>query len=123
MEYYDTHCHPHDTLEDCVIMDSMNIAGMALMGVHPNNWENAIHAHKNSPDNTILGFGVHPWFTHQIIKRHNDDSSKEKELDEEEKQEDWYKLLVSKLEEYPNSFVGEIGLDKKAKSQGKRNIL
>ena len=120
MEYYDTHCHAHDTLEDCVCMEDIEITRMALMGVHPKNWKDELFVYEKSPCNIILGFGVHPWFTHEIVKQH-DDSGDGLKLDEEERQEQWFIKLRSLLEEHPNSFVGEIGLDKKAKSQGEPN--
>ena len=114
MEYYDTHCHPHDHPGECGDMGELKIAQMALMGVHPENWRDMLNVHSKSPHNTLLGFGVHPWHTYHVLHHTTDEGS---EQDAEETKEAWYISLREYLEAYPSSFVGEIGLDRKAKSQ------
>ena len=117
MEYFDTHCHPHDHPDSCEHLDQLNIAKIALMGVHPDNWKDALQVHTNFPEQTWVGFGLHPWFAYQHVKHCDKEAEKSESNDEDEMKQEWYTSLRQHLEDHPHAFVGEIGLDKKAKSQ------
>ena len=119
MEYFDTHAHPHDHPDSCERLDELNISKIALMGVHPENWKDALHVHESFPGQTWVGFGLHPWFAHEHVKHQGKDLEEDEENDAEEKEQEWYTALRQHLIDHPHAFVGEIGLDKKAKSQSK----
>merc|ERR1739848_228149 len=82
---FDTHCHSHDTVRCHKRIRSVPIDQMVLMGVHSDNWKLMLNAHQLSPENTMIGFGVHPWFTHNFIQDPSDDAEVNSESDQNEK--------------------------------------
>lgn len=73
------------------------------LAVEPADWDHALRfsaeAEDSSPDTTIMGLGVHPWYLGDSV----------------EPQGPWKERLDALLREHPSCIVGEVGLCKMAK--------
>ena len=77
---------------------SLEAQNYCLAGCFPKEWNRiSKHAHQAYQ----IGFGHHPWYTAQKTE---------------------YDLLISFLKKYPESFVGEIGLDRSSTHKGTIDI-
>jgi len=98
---FDTHCHPHDDLQHLnKISKVQRIGKMVIMGVGVQDWDIVEKVYLDNPEKVIPAFGVHPWFAHL---HYNSIPS-------------WLPKLRTLLLKYPSSILGEIGLDKFAKT-------
>jgi TatD DNase family protein len=89
----DVHTHIVEDPEQLEKLDSIDTQTLFLMSTHKKEWD-IVKAYKYPK---VPCFGIHPWFAHHHT---------ENDIDELEK------LLI----EYPDALVGEIGVDKVAKS-------
>lgn len=78
------------------------LSGMALMSTHPRDYSvvSQLAKHLTSEKTHVVPcFGVHPWFLHEVPEDAPSESSA------------WLFELEQQLLSYPQSIVGEIGLD------------
>ena len=114
----DCHCHVHDEAALIQNIADVRVGVLALMGVQPSNWELldtavAMEAERISQperERLIPCYGMHPWFAHEHLPEESPTDSVDKPQ--------WYHELRKRLEECPRAVVGEIGLDKAARSKG-----
>eukprot|EP01091_Cochliopodium_minus_P004049 TRINITY_DN1396_c0_g2_i1.p1 TRINITY_DN1396_c0_g2~~TRINITY_DN1396_c0_g2_i1.p1 ORF type:complete len:309 (+),score=78.97 TRINITY_DN1396_c0_g2_i1:46-972(+) len=96
---FDCHCHPTDDMNNIHLLKEFKVTKLAMMGTSPKDWDKIITvAHKNK-SKTIFGLGIHPWFAHLYVEN-----------------DSWKDLLIQKIKESDPHFLGEIGLDKVAKT-------
>eukprot|EP00916_Digyalum_oweni_P009953 GHVL01016753.1.p3 GENE.GHVL01016753.1~~GHVL01016753.1.p3 ORF type:complete len:251 (+),score=90.18 GHVL01016753.1:67-819(+) len=96
--WFDSHCHLqfyekndiYDIIEKC---KKMNISGLACNGCTVQDWEMIGELSTKYNNYIYPQFGLHPWWL-------------------SDKPNDWQFQLETVLNKYPNSGVGEIGLDK-----------
>jgi TatD DNase family protein len=97
MKFFDTHCHLQDErliANVTSVLVRANHAGVERMlccGSSEEDWPTVKALCSIHPE-LVPSFGLHPWYVH---KRSND----------------WQKILEELLISFPNSAVGEIGLD------------
>lgn len=114
----DSHCHVHD---DVALQQHIHGAGvgvLALMGVQPSNWDLLDSALAQGAGRDADGeqvhlipcYGMHPWFAHEHLAEDGGTG--------EEQEPQWCASLRERLLARPHAAVGEIGLDKAARSRG-----
>ncbi|KAI8643661.1 TatD family [Parasitella parasitica] len=134
----DSHCHPHDDLEELSRIPQLKTGHVTVMGVRQDDWEAvskvASSCNAVSSKKCIPCFGIHPWFSHFVMTQ--DASTKEaddyyngilKSLNKEELADMvraldkpfvfdvWYSNLRQHLVDHPEALVGEIGIDRSAR--------
>ncbi|KAI7907612.1 uncharacterized protein BX663DRAFT_491449 [Cokeromyces recurvatus] len=134
----DSHCHPHDDLNNLSQIYQLKTGHITIMGVRQDDWD--VVAQVTNENNKLYEkrcipcFGIHPWFSHFVMTQ--DESKKspkeyyysilkspnKEELDEmvnsltEPFQYDvWYNSLRQRLLDYPYALVGEVGIDRSAR--------
>ena len=92
MHFIDTHIHLQDFNEDFAleVLRNEGLKKAVVVASKENDYEKIAYFMDNYKDKVIGAFGVHPWY---------------KDLDFS------VEKLVNYLKKYPNSLVGEIGLD------------
>lgn len=129
----DSHCHPHDDIENLKLIQELKTGHVTIMGVRQDDWDVVSQVSKTS-DKVIPCFGIHPWFSHFLMTEK--DETKEEHYNriltspntEELKEmidallkldtfeyDVWYTNLKQRLEQHPHALVGEIGVDRVAK--------
>lgn len=93
---YDAHSHAGIETETAGGIPLVR-APSAIMSTEEHNWANTLKAVEGLPEGSVACFGIHPWFAHRA-------------------QEGWQDRLRDQLEAVPQSLVGEIGLDKVART-------
>jgi Tat protein secretion system quality control protein TatD with DNase activity len=89
MELFDVHCH---CLSKAEWKKSTLVKTVALQSSEEPDWAEICSL--QLPHHKVLrGIGIHPWYAHQA-------------------EPGWKERLENTLEQHPDSFVGEIGLDK-----------
>lgn len=86
-------------------------AGAAIMSTHPRDFgavNSAASALRKRPTcRGVAGYGIHPWFLHEVVLHSSNNEDGEDVVDE-----DWWLLEMKRhLIDHPDSIVGEIGLD------------
>lgn len=94
------------TLNDPVVV----VRGMAVMSTHPRDYANVLNLTHQLPQllrsgvRIVPGFGVHPWWLHELTDR---DWQRSNKFDPPK----WIKDLEETILTNPDSIVGETGLD------------
>ncbi|OQE21172.1 hypothetical protein PENSTE_c012G01311 [Penicillium steckii] len=137
---YDAHCHPTDTMAVVEQIPAMKATTLTVMATRAQDQElvaqtakNLNHSGDNSRRQRILpSFGWHPWFSHQLIDDTTSATPRSKEdhyvdvltpspvsdktfIDQLPTPKSLSKLLSETreyLNRFPDSLVGEVGLDK-----------
>jgi TatD DNase family protein len=89
LRLFDSHCHPNGGF------DSVH-SRVCILATEEADWPLALSASRQCAD-AVVGLGVHPWFAHRTSCG-------------------WVERLRDHLLSEPHSIVGEIGLDKAAKT-------
>ncbi|KAJ3081413.1 hypothetical protein HK102_002358 [Quaeritorhiza haematococci] len=106
----DVHCHIQETPLDQLRekLPAVKVSKFFVMGTQLSDWPLVETLAKEFPDRIVPAFGVHPWFAHQHIHLSDGETNPSET-------EDWLSTLLSDHSKYPNSILGEIGLDGVAK--------
>lgn len=97
-DLYDAHCHLQDErladLIDEVFEDysSDRVSGVVVNGTRPEDWERVARL-ADERSIVVPSFGLHPWYIKKATER-------------------WREELEAYIKAYPNSGLGEIGLDR-----------
>lgn len=97
MQYIDTHVHLQDFnveyVKDIITAAiSLDVKKMICVGSRPDDWKKVEEIYRQYPNNVIPAVGLHPWYV-------------------EDAGDSWAEILEEHLIAYPQSLVGEIGLD------------
>ncbi|KAK5580710.1 hypothetical protein RB653_000734 [Dictyostelium firmibasis] len=136
-EIIDSHCHIHEDIEHLQESCDLPFKKVLLMGTTVEDWDrvNQLADKINNDDKVIRCFGIHPWFVYnylppteligQVLKEgeittnnsNNNDSSSSSNSNKNiiKIDETWKIKMKEQLIKYPNSMVGEIGIDKVTK--------
>lgn len=98
MQFIDSHLHLQDyktnnapqIIED---LRSKNFVRVVCASSTPQSWKEVALLARNYPDMIIPAFGLHPWYLNEV-------------------QQDWLQQLEAYLNEFPQAWVGECGLDR-----------
>ncbi|EGC30289.1 hypothetical protein DICPUDRAFT_157997 [Dictyostelium purpureum] len=126
-EIIDSHCHIHEDVEHIKESLELPFKKMLLMGTTVQDWDRVnklLESSGNNQDRFIRCFGIHPWFVYQInppkelLGTTNSENNEVFKIDES-----WYSTMKEQLLKYPDSLVGEVGIDKvtKVKQIGKND--
>lgn len=93
---FDAHCHAQTAME---LRKSSLVSHFALMSSMESDWPAMRDLSRSCREqqHVVFGAGIHPWFAHKAAMGYEE-------------------RLEAFLEENPTAFVGEIGLDKVAKT-------
>ncbi len=130
----DSHCHPHDDLDNLKLIGELKTGHVTIMGVRQDDWDTVSKVSKENSDKVIPCFGIHPWFSHFLmteketsVEHHYNNilsSSNKEELQDmidaltkldTFEYDVWYNNLKQRLLDHPHALVGEIGVDRVAK--------
>ena len=101
---FDTHCHLQLDERNERLIYRVSFYGLCIMSEEESQWQgiSEIAAKINTLEyrmkKCVPAFGIHPWRAHLAT-------------------EGWQKRLVQKLKSHPNAILGEMGLDKIAKTR------
>ncbi|EAL64556.1 hypothetical protein DDB_G0285437 [Dictyostelium discoideum AX4] len=121
-EIIDSHCHIHEDVEHLQESCDLPFKKILLMGTTVEDWDKINQlADKINDDNKIIRcFGIHPWFVYNYLppteligKIKEGDGSNDSIIISID--ETWRIKMKELLLKYPNSIVGEIGIDKVTK--------
>jgi TatD DNase family protein len=124
---FDAHNHIHmgRSLPLTAFSDCNYLGGVAIMSTHPRDFATVknladipmVSPNKdtNKPKKVIIpGYGIHPWFLHELEKSQWEKSSQKDDKDDSNTRKDnpiWMQTIIQMLESDPKAIVGEIGLD------------
>ncbi|OLY78136.1 Cut9-interacting protein scn1 [Smittium mucronatum] len=116
-EFFDVHTHfqLHED-QECSrkLLSNVSMEGFGLMGTNYKDWEVVKKLALEFPTKIVPGFGIHPFSVNAILLADPVDNPNEIGPRPNPIPFDWEKDLENLLCEFPNSIVGEIGLDKVA---------
>ena len=99
LRLYDAHSHAGIDIEDPSLHESLHAiqSPSAVMSTEEYNWPRTLKATEYLPQGSVPALGIHPWFAHRVG-------------------EGWLERLRVALLKHPRALVGEIGLDKVART-------
>ncbi|KAJ3325806.1 hypothetical protein HDU76_013076 [Blyttiomyces sp. JEL0837] len=116
----DAHNHVAENPNTINLIPSLTMRKILVMGSNLVDWLVVEKCATDWPDKVIPSFGIHPWFAHEVTGSKESDSTVKLDSNTDNTATStipqspnpaWKSILLANLAKFPNSIVGEIGLD------------